>query len=122
MLTRTILALFLACLCAAQARAAGVEALSPQGEIKGIRQVTARFDVDMVPLGAPDLADPFQVECPSRGSGRWLDHRNWAYDFEQDLPAGMSCSFTLNLMSRLCLARNWLRQNSVSPRGGRRSC
>ena len=96
MLTRTILALFLACLCAAQARAAGVEAFSPQGEIKGIRQVTARFDVDMVPLGAPDLADPFQVECPSRGSGRWLDHRNWAYDFEQDLPAGMSCSFTLN--------------------------
>ncbi len=95
MFGRTILAISLVCLCAAQACAAGVESFSPQGEIKGVHQVTARFDVDMVPLGAPNLADPFQVDCPSRGSGRWLDHRNWVYDFEQDLPAGMACSFTL---------------------------
>jgi uncharacterized protein YfaS (alpha-2-macroglobulin family) len=81
------------------ASTAGVEQFSPQGEVKQARQVSARFDVDMVPLGDPRLADPFQVQCsgqyPAKGSGRWVDNRNWVYDFERDLPAGLACGFNL---------------------------
>lgn len=77
------------------ASAAGVEQFSPQGEVKGVRQVSARFDTDMVPLGAPRLADPFITTCPAKGAGRWVDSRNWVYDFERDLPAGLACGFSL---------------------------
>ncbi|OYY94582.1 MAG: hypothetical protein B7Y41_07080 [Hydrogenophilales bacterium 28-61-23] len=91
--------IFLASLIPALAGAAGVESFSPQGEVKGVRQVSARFDVDMVPLGDPRLADPFQVDCAANnkipGKGRWIDNRNWVYDFEHDLPAGVECSFSL---------------------------
>lgn len=90
-----ILALLAACLIPTLAPAAGVEAFSPQGEVKAVRQASARFDVDMVPLGDPRLADPFRVDCPAKGKGRWVDSRNWVYDFDQDLPAGLDCRFTL---------------------------
>ena len=88
--------LFLATLLVHQAAsAAGVAQFSPQGEIKQVRQASARFDTDMVPLGDPRLADPFIASCPARGSGRWVDSRNWVYDFEADLPAGLNCEFRL---------------------------
>lgn len=77
------------------ALAAGVEQFSPQGEVKNVRQVSARFDADMVPLGDPRLADPFIATCPAKGTGRWVDNRNWVYDFERDLPAGLACGFSL---------------------------
>ena len=75
---------------------ARVEVFSPRGTVKRVRQVTARFSVPMVPLGDPRVSDPFVVECPAPGHGRWADGRHWAYDFEEDLPAGISCTFTLN--------------------------
>lgn len=90
-----MLAAVFACLFPALAAGAGVDFFSPQGQVKGVRQVSARFDVDMVPLGDPRLSDPFLVKCPAKGTGRWVDNRNWVYDFEQDLPAGLECSFTL---------------------------
>ena len=31
--------------------------------------------------------------CAGTGRGRWADARNWLYDFEHDLPAGIECSF-----------------------------
>jgi len=77
--------------------AAGTEQFSPQGEVRGVRQASARFDVDMVPLGDPRLADPFNVDCqpgPAPGTGRWVDSRNWVYDFATDLPAGQRCEFS----------------------------
>ncbi len=77
------------------AHAPSVEVFSPQGAVKQVRQVSARFDVDMVALGDPRLADPFVVKCPAPGKGRWADTRNWEYDFDHDLPAGLSCAFTL---------------------------
>jgi alpha-2-macroglobulin len=95
MFRHAILAALFACLLSSLAAAAGVELFSPQGEVKGVRQVSARFDVDMVPLGDPRLSDPFVVTCPATGHGRWVDNRNWVYDFEQDLPAGLECKFTL---------------------------
>lgn len=72
-----------------------VELFSPQGEVRDVRQATARFSVPMVALGDPRLPDPFVVSCPSPGKGRWADGRNWVYDFDADLPAGLSCIFRL---------------------------
>ena len=84
--------------------AATVEAFSPQGEVKGVRQATARFSAQMVPFGDPrgvglsgDLlrVEPFDVACPEKGTGRWADGRNWVFDFARDLPAGVACTFAV---------------------------
>src|SRR3954451_11288817 len=71
-----------------------IEMFSPQGEVKSIRQVQARFSEPMVPLGDPrEVVTPFDVSCPEKGAGRWADGRNWVYDFDKDLPAGVRCEF-----------------------------
>jgi hypothetical protein len=89
---------------AVDAPAATVEAFSPQGEVKGVRQVAARFSAQMVPFGDPRGAgssgdslrlEPFAVACAEKGSGRWADGRNWVFDFARDLPAGVACTFTV---------------------------
>src|SRR5438034_8532678 len=47
---------------------------SPDGTIKKIRQVTARFSEPMVPLGDPRPAsDVFEIACPEAGTARWVD-------------------------------------------------
>lgn len=69
---------------------------SPQGTVKEVRQVTARFAASMVPFADPRVVrSPFDIECSEKGSARWLDDRTWAYDFGRDLPAGVRCSFTV---------------------------
>ena len=75
-----------------------VEVFTPQGQAKSVRQVAVRFSEPMVAFGDPRLADPFTVKCdgePERlkGRGRWADQKNWVFDFERDLPAGVRCSF-----------------------------
>jgi len=72
-----------------------VDVFSPQGEVKGVRQVSARFAMAMVPFGDPRELDPFDIDCVEKGKGRWADMKNWVYDFERDLPAGVRCAFTL---------------------------
>lgn len=72
-----------------------VESFVPSGYTRNVRQVTARFTVAMVALGDPRLPDPFVIDCPASGKGRWADTRNWVYDFDDDLEAGVSCRFTL---------------------------
>ena len=58
--------------------------------------MTARFSEPMVALGDPrDTTAPFEIDCPAKGAGRWIDSRNWSYDFENDLPAGLRCTFKL---------------------------
>lgn len=83
----------LLCMAAATASAAQVEFFSPQGEIKGVRQVVARFSEPMVALGDPRLPEPFEIQCSEPGTGRWADQTNWVYDFGRELPAGVRCSF-----------------------------
>ena len=82
------------------AHAASIESFSPQGEVKGVRQVTARFTAPMVPFGDPRELVPFSISCsPSdfaKGTARWADPRNWVYDFERDLPSGVRCDFKVN--------------------------
>src|SRR5438046_10342328 len=69
---------------------------SPEGTIKTIRQWTARFSEPMVPLGDPRPAsDVFEIACPEVGTARWVESRDWAYDFARDLPAGVRCTFRL---------------------------
>ncbi len=75
--------------------APAVELFTPTGTAKQVRQVTVRFTAPMVTLGDPKLPDPFDVQCDATGQGRWADTRNWVYDFEQDLPAGVRCTFKL---------------------------
>src|SRR6266705_2340659 len=75
--------------------AQAVEIFAPQGEVKGVRQVSARFAAAMVPFGDPRELDPFDIDCVEKGKGRWADMRNWVYDFDRDLPAGVRCTFTL---------------------------
>ncbi|HWQ39211.1 MAG TPA: MG2 domain-containing protein [Burkholderiales bacterium] len=79
----------------AAAWGAKVESFAPQGEVKGVRQVTARFSAPMVALGDPRLPAPFEIDCPVPGTSRWADPRHWVYDFEHDLPGGVRCTFTL---------------------------
>ncbi|MBI5209080.1 MAG: alpha-2-macroglobulin [Elusimicrobia bacterium] len=74
----------------------GIEAFHPVGVARDVRQVTARFAEPMVPFGDPgDRAEPFMIDCPANGSGRWADGRNWVFDFDADLQAGLRCRFEL---------------------------
>src|SRR5262245_12413821 len=89
-----------------------VDLFSPLGTVKQVRQATARFSAPMVPLGDPrPAADPFTIDCPERGTGRWVDTNTWAFDFARDLPAGIRCRFTL---------RPELKSVDGSPVGGER--
>ena len=85
----------IASLAAGSAFAAQVETFSPQGEVKGVRQVAVRFSEPMVAFGDPRLPEPFVVDCAEPGTGRWADQKNWIYDFSRDLPAGLRCGFSL---------------------------
>lgn len=96
---------------------ATVEGFSPEGQVKAVRQVTARFSRPMVAFGDPRSEAPFTVDCPdagaaARGAGRWVDGSIWSYDFERDLPGATACRFTL---------RAGLRDLSGQPVGGKRS-
>ncbi len=79
---------------------AQIESFSPQGTVKGVRQVTARFSTAMVALGDLRLPDPFRIDCPVKGKGRWMDGQNWVYDFETVLESGVRCQFSLQLALR----------------------
>ena len=61
--------------------------------VKKITQVTARFSETMVAFGDPRQPVPFDIQCSEKGTGRWVDQKNWAFDFEKELPAGVRCEF-----------------------------
>lgn len=77
------------------AGAARIESFSPTGYTKDVVQVAVRFSEPMVALGDPGIADPFVVECGVPGNGRWIDERNWVYDFAYDVPSAERCRFSL---------------------------
>jgi hypothetical protein len=106
----TLFLLIIASVCQAQ-DTFSVESFSPQGTIKNVRQVTARFSEAMTTFGDPRNESPFEIACPEKGSGRWVDVKNWAFDFDRDLAAGVACRFTL---------REGLKALSGSPVAGER--
>lgn len=77
-----------------------VESFSPEGQVRKVRQVTARFTQPMVAFGDPRGADPFAIDCMAQGKGRWIDGTTWSYDFDADLPGAVGCRFTLHENSR----------------------
>lgn len=77
-----------------------VESFSPEGQVRKVRQVTARFTQPMVAFGDPRGADPFAIDCMAKGKGRWIDGTTWSYDFDADLPGAVGCRFTLHENSR----------------------
>jgi len=72
-----------------------VESFSPEGQVKAVRQVTARFSQPMAAFGDARGDIPFDIDCPYKGAGRWVDGNTWSWDFAQDLPGAASCRFTL---------------------------
>lgn len=90
-----IFSLFLTQNLARAEETARVQLFSPQGTVKQVRQVSVRFSEQMVPFGDPSLVEPFEIKCPEKGRGRWADGRNWVYDFDKDLPAGVNCEFSV---------------------------
>jgi uncharacterized protein YfaS (alpha-2-macroglobulin family) len=94
--TFTLTLVFLTAISLQAQTQARIESFSPQGTVKKIRQVRARISEQMVALGDPrPQEDPFAIQCAEKGVGRWVDGRNWVYDFERDLPAGVRCEFSL---------------------------
>ena len=93
--TTRILLFAVSCLGANWAWSDGrIELFSPSGYAKDVRQVTVRFSDAMVALGDPQRSDPFAVDCGVPGTGRWIDERNWVYDFDYDVPGALRCRFS----------------------------
>ena len=85
------LSLWLFCAGAGVASAAPeVTSFSPTGSVKGVRQVQVRFGEPMVAFGDPRAPTPFGIDCPVGGTARWVDTRHWTFDFERDLPGGVT--------------------------------
>jgi uncharacterized protein YfaS (alpha-2-macroglobulin family) len=80
---------------ALQAQAFQIISVSPQGEVARVRQVVAKFDDSAVNFGDPKAAAPLTLSCSdaqvTKGNGRWVTDRSWAYEFENDLPPGIAC-------------------------------
>ncbi|MES2192079.1 MAG: MG2 domain-containing protein [Pseudomonadota bacterium] len=94
-LIATIAALLTAT-AALQAHAFQITSLSPQGEVSRVRQVVAKFDESAVNFGDPKAPAPLTLSCSdaqtTKGNGRWISDREWAFEFENDLPPGVSCN------------------------------
>lgn len=74
---------------------ASIEIFSPQGTVKQIKQVKAKFSEQMVSFGDPVAPQPFDIKCPVKGNGIWIDEKTWVYDFGKELSAGIKCEFTV---------------------------
>ena len=78
--------------------ATSIVAVTPQGEVAQVRQVTVKFSEAVVAFGDPRLADPFAIACQVAtppGSGRWSSDRVWVWDFREPLGPGMRCTAKL---------------------------
>lgn len=76
--------------------AAHVRQFSPQGQVDRQVRATAVFGADLVPLGQPEAAAPFEVNCGGvGGKGRWSDSKTWTYLLERPLAPGERCDFRL---------------------------
>ena len=83
---------------AGPAGAVSIVAVTPQGEVAQVRQVTVKFSEAVVPFGDPRLPDPLAIACQGgvpAGSGRWANDRVWLYDFRAPLGPGASCTATV---------------------------
>lgn len=69
-----------------------VKNVTPQGYTKTVDQVRIEFSQPMVRFGDIKLDFPADSSCFKNGQGRWIDTKNWVFDFDNSLPGGASCS------------------------------
>jgi uncharacterized protein YfaS (alpha-2-macroglobulin family) len=78
------------------ASALQIASISPKGEVARVRQVVVKFDDSAVAFGDPKAPAPVSLSCSdaqaTQGNGRWISDREWAFDFENDLPPGVNCT------------------------------
>jgi alpha-2-macroglobulin len=60
-----------------------------------VNRFTLRFSEAMVPLGDPRAAPPADLTCVVSATGRWADQQTYIFEFEKDLPGGISCDVAL---------------------------
>ena len=68
-----------------------VQSFFPQGTVKSVEQIRIQFAKPMVKLGEFNLAAPAQSSCFKEGQGRWIDTRNWVFDYTKPLRGGVVC-------------------------------
>jgi alpha-2-macroglobulin len=69
---------------------------SPTGIVKEVQQVKVSFSHSIVSFGSPRVStEIFDVDCPVKGKGRWLDDKIYVYEFANKLEAGLVCRFVL---------------------------
>lgn len=86
----------------------GAELISftPEGNIKDIKQVVAKFNTEMIPMGSPQVnTDIFNIDCFGKTkdnkielqghSFRWADNKTWIMDFDNPMESGITCEFSL---------------------------
>ncbi len=71
-----------------------IDSFSPSGQIPIANQVHVQFSEFMFALGAT-AEDPMASECLKNGKGRWLNPKEWVFDFAAPLPPHTECSFEL---------------------------
>jgi hypothetical protein len=79
----------------APAPAATIVAVTPQGEVAQVRQITVTFSEAVLAFGDLRLPDPLTLTCQGpapAGAGRWANDRVWLYDFRAPLPPGTRCT------------------------------
>lgn len=69
-----------------------IKTLTPQGFVKSVDQVRIEFAKPMVRFGEIKLDAPARSECFKDGQGRWIDTKNWVFDFKKPLPGGSACT------------------------------
>ena len=78
------------------ATALQITSVSPRGEVSRVRQVVVKFDESASPFGDARAPAPVSLSCSdaqaTQGNGRWINDREWAFDFENDLPPGVNCA------------------------------
>jgi uncharacterized protein YfaS (alpha-2-macroglobulin family) len=74
--------------------ALSVAGFSPQGEVAQVAQVSVRCDTAAVSPGDAQASAPLRLRCApaAPGTGRWLNERQWVFDFEQPLASGTRCT------------------------------
>jgi len=81
--------------CSVSAQAASIVAVSPQGEVAQVRQISVKFSEAVVPFGDLRQPDPMHLVCQGAvpaGTGRWASDRVWLCDFREALGPGVRCT------------------------------
>lgn len=74
-----------------------VKSITPSGYVRSVSQVRIEFAQPMVRFGDLNIQSPAQSPCfdSKKGQGRWVDTKNWVFDFNEPLAGGVSCDITM---------------------------